>query len=513
MHPKHFFSALAGSALLILLTGTLPASADVKLPGLFSDHMVLQMGAPIRIWGWADPGEQVTVVCGGNSGKVTADANGKWMLRLPPVKSTEPFAIKVQGKNAVTIEDVVMGEVWVASGQSNMEFGLGGAFEAEKHIEAADNAKIRLFTVPKLRSDKPVDDIKAHWEVCSPDSARRFSAVAYFFARDLQKARQVPVGVIHTSWGGSPAEVWMSEKVLSSNPDYKRDILDAYPAQLDKFKKAVAQWEKESAAAKAEGKEFKKNKPWASWKPCELYNGMIAPLIPFSIKGAIWYQGESNAGRAWEYRSLMADLIRNWRHDWNQGKFEFFQVQLAPFMAIKDQPSESSWAELREAQNIAAKSVGNAGVAVITDVGEEKDIHPKKKEPVGARLALAARGIAYHEKIEYSGPIYKKLKIKGDKAILSFDHIGSGLTAKDGALKGFAICGEDKKWVWGKAEIDGDNVVVSSSSISKPVAVRYGCADFPVVNLWNKDGLPASPFRTDDFEMITKPKPKTIARN
>ena len=314
------------------------------------------------------------------------------------------------------------------------------------------------------------------------------------------------MGLIHTSWGGSPAEVWMSEPVLAANFDYKRDILDTYPAVLQRYQESIAAYEKEAAAAKDAGKPFNKNRPWSPWKPTELYNGMIAPLLPFAIQGAIWYQGESNAGRAREYRTLFADMVKNWRQDWGQGDFTFLQVQLAPFMAIKDQPGESAWAELREAQMLATKTVPNVGVAVITDVGDVKDIHPKKKEPVGARLALVARAIAYGEDIIYSGPDYRSMKVEGDKVILSFNHAGKGLEARGGELKGFAIAGADRKFVWAKAEIQGNQVAVSSPEVAKPAAVRYGWADYPVVNLWNKDGLPASPFRTDDFPMITAPK-------
>jgi sialate O-acetylesterase len=298
----------------------------------------------------------------------------------------------------------------------------------------------------------------------------------------------------------------MSEQALSANPDFKRDILDVYPAQLRKYQEALAQFKKEEAAAKASGTAFSKRAPGLGWKPTELYDGMIAPLIPYAIKGAIWYQGESNAGRAEQYRTLFADMIKNWRRDWGQGDFPFLEVQLAPFRDIKDQPGESDWAELREAQSLATKTLPKVGMAVITDVGEEKDIHPKKKEPVGGRLALAARKIAYSERVVYSGPSYKRLKIEGNKAVVYFANVGSGLEARGGELKGFAICGEDKKWVWAKAEIVKDRVIVSNAEVAKPVAVRFGWADYPVVNLWNKEGLPASPFRTDDFPMITAGK-------
>ena len=512
----------------LLLGGTLRAPADVKLHGLFSDNMVLQRDASVPIWGWADENEDITIQF--RDQKVTTKAkDGKWIVRLNRLRAGDPGELKVTGKNSIVLNNVLVGEVWIASGQSNMEWPLRAAYQPEKEIPAATNPMLRLYTVPKLKADEPKNDVSASWQECHPETVSNFSAVAYYFARDLQKALKVPVGVIHTSWGGSPAEVWMSERVLAANPDYKRDILGAYSTAKQKYEEALAQFEQEQAEAKKEGKPFTKRRPSAAWKPAELYNGMIAPLIPYAIKGAIWYQGESNAGRAHQYRTLFPEMIRNWRRDWGQGEFAFLEVQLAPFMEIKSEPVESSWAELREAQLLATKALPKVGMAVITDVGEEKDIHPKKKEPVGARLALAARVIAYGQDIVHSGPTYKSMKVKGDKAVLSFDHVGSGLAARplpakkekedaqtvtydrktghlEVPLTGFAIAGEDKKFVWAKAEIQGDKVVVSSPQILKPVAVRYGWADYPVVNLWNKEGLPASPFRTDEFPMLTQAK-------
>jgi sialate O-acetylesterase len=479
--------------------------AEVTLHGLFSDIMVLQRNARVPIWGWADEGEEVTVQFRGETVK-TITKDGHWMVHLKRLKAGGPDELKVSGKNAITLKNVLVGEVWIASGQSNMEWPLRMSFEADQAIAASANALLRLYTVPKLRANVPTNNVGARWQECTPSTTPAFSAVAYYFARDLQKALGVPVGVIHTSWGGSPAEVWMSEQALSANPDFKRDILDVYPAQLRKYQEALAQFKKEEAAAKASGTAFSKRAPGLGWKPTELYDGMIAPLIPYAIKGAIWYQGESNAGRAEQYRTLFADMIKNWRRDWGQGDFPFLEVQLAPFRDIKDQPGESDWAELREAQSLATKTLPKVGMAVITDVGEEKDIHPKKKEPVGGRLALAARKIAYSERVVYSGPSYKRLKIEGNKAVVYFANVGSGLEARGGELKGFAICGEDKKWVWAKAEIVKDRVIVSNAEVAKPVAVRFGWADYPVVNLWNKEGLPASPFRTDDFPMITAGK-------
>lgn len=474
------------------------ANADVRLHGLFSDNVVLQRNAAVPVWGWADDGEKVTVEFRGQKVSTTA-RNGKWLVRLEKLQAGGPDELRVTGENAITLKNVLVGEVWIASGQSNMEWPMRASLAPETEIPKTANPLLRLYTVPKLKADEPRDSVNATWVECSPATTSNFSAVAYYFARDLAKALKVPVGVIHTSWGGSPAEVWMSHEVLAS---YKADIADAYPAQLAKYREALANYEKEAAAAKTHGKPFTKRRPGAPWQPTELYNGMIAPLIPFAIQGAIWYQGESNAGRAHQYRMLFADLIRNWRHDWKQGDFPFLLVQLAPFMQIKEQPSESTWAELREAQALATKTLPKVGMAVITDVGDEKDIHPKRKEPVGARLALAARAIAYGEDIVYSGPTYKSVEFKDGKAIVSFDHVGNGLEARGNDLTGLAIAGADKNFVWAKAEIRGDKVVVSSPEVSEPVAVRYGWADYPLVNLWNKDGLPACPFRTDDFPTI-----------
>ncbi len=499
---------------LALFLNTSPAGhADVKLPALFSDGMVLQQGVRVPVWGWADEGEKVTVTFRGQKVSATAKA-GKWTITLPSQRAGGPEILTVEGKNSVALKNVLVGEVWVCSGQSNMEWPMARSFEPEKDITNSANASLRLFTVPKLKADVPATDVNASWQECRAESVQNFSAVAYYFGRDLQKARGVPVGLIHTSWGGSPAEVWMSKAVLESNPRYKAEILDPAPAALKRYQDELAKWEKEAEELKKEGKQPARNRPGQPWRPTELYNGMIAPLIPYAIKGAIWYQGESNAARAEQYRALFADMIRNWRRDWGEGDFPFLAVQLAPWDKAKKRsveeitaaPGDSDWAELREAQLLATKVLPKVGLAVITDVGDKDDIHPAKKEPVGARLALLARRIAYGEKIAADGPLYKGMKLKGDKIILSFDHVGGGLEARGGRLRGFAVCGEDRNFVWASADLDGNNVTVGSAFVSKPVAARYGWADYPVVNLFNREGLPASPFRTDDFPMTTAPK-------
>jgi len=470
--------------------------AELRLHGLFSDNMVLQQGTTVPVWGWADDAEVVTVQF--RSQKVSAKArDGKWSVQLWRLKAGGPDVLTVGAKTkTIQFTNVLVGEVWVCSGQSNMEWPLSKAYQPEADIAAATNLNIRLFTVPKLKAVSPTNDVPSAWKECGPQSVTNFSAVACYFGRDLQKARGVPVGLIHTSWGGSPAEAWVSDTVLRANPRYQKGIIESYENARRQYEEALAKWEASDKTGKRPGS--------PRWKPSELYHGMIAPLIPFAIKGVIWYQGESNAGRAEQYRTLFPDLIRNWRRDWREGDFTFLCVQLAPYRAIKPEPGDSAWAELREAQLLATKVLPKVGMAVITDVGDEKDIHPRKKEPVATRLALAARHIAYGEPLVYSGPIFRKMDVKGGKAILYFDNVGSGLEARDGELKGFAVCGADRKFVWAKAEILPDNTVaVSSPDVPKPVAVRYGWADCPVVNLWNRNGLPASPFRTDNFPLTT----------
>lgn len=511
---------LLAAAFLAGLAAAPGLRAEVKLPVVFSDHMVLQQGVSVPVWGWADEGELVVVQYRDQVVETRAK-NGKWQVKLAPMKaSARPFSLRVLGGNQLELKDVVVGEVWVASGQSNMQWALRQTTNWEAAVAASSNPDLRLFYVPRVKSPQPVADIQGQynnarpaWMVASPESTPDFSAVAYFFGRDLQKARGVPVGIIHTSWGGSPAEVWISERVLGGNRAYKQDILDAYPGAVTRYEQAKAKFDAEAAAAKAAGKPLTARAPGAPWRPTELYNSMIHPLIPFAIKGAIWYQGESNAGRAWQYRTLFADMIQNWRQDWGQGSFTFLTVELAPFTKILPEPADSTWAELREAQIVASRNVGNAGTVVITDVGEENDIHPKQKEPVGARLALQARKLAYGEDLLASGPTFKSASFGGGKATVTFSDAGQGLEARGGDLKGFALCGTDGKFVWGDAKIVGkDKIEVSSSAVKQPVAVRFGWANYPVVNLWNKDGLPAHPFRTDSFPLTTLPKPPVTAK-
>ena len=498
------FSVLRAAALLPLLALTVcpSARADVRLPGLISENMVLQQKTPVRIWGWADPGERVAVAMQGQSVSDTAGGDGRWSVTLRPLRAGGPFPLRISGKNAIDFQNVLVGEVWVCSGQSNMEWPLGSAFEADKHVAAAANPRIRLFSVPHTRADAPKDDVAANWEPCTPETVRNFSAVGYFFGRDLEKARGVPIGLIDSSWGGTPAEAWTRRSALQDHSEL-RSIAEKGLRDRTNWRSARIEWTAASARAKAAGQPAPRE-PGRPWMPGELYNGMIAPLLPYAIQGVLWYQGESNAGNPAQYRTLFPFMIETWRRDWGRGDFPFLLVQLAPFMARSAEPQESGWAELREAQQRATTVLPNVGMAVITDVGEENDIHPRKKEPVGARLALLARRIAYREKIVASGPTFKSMTVDGNRAFLRFDNVGSGLVAEGGgSLTGFAVWdgeGRDSegRWDWANAEIVGrDTVVVSAPGVERPATVRYGWANFPVVNLWNREGLPAVPFRTD----------------
>ena len=492
----------------------LPAAADVTPHALFSDNTVLQQAMDVPVWGTADEGEEVTVRFQGQTVSTRADG-GKWSVTLKPLAPGGPAKLTIQGKNTIILDNVLVGEVWVCSGQSNMAMTLNRCHDAEAVIAQSANPKIRLFTVPRKGADEPQPNVDGAWTECGPATVAGFSGVGYFFGKHLQEKLDVPVGLINSSYGGTPAEAWTSRPVLAADSQLQ-SILDGYaqavqryPEALKRHEVALAKWKQEAAAARKAGKQPRRAPqppmgPNHPKRPGALYYAMISPLQPYAIRGATWYQGEGNAGRAYQYRTLLPAMIKCWRDDWRQGDFTFLVVQLAPFRKIVEEPVDSTWAELREAQLMTMLNTPNTATAVITDVGEEADIHPKKKKPVGDRLAIAARALACGHEIEYSGPIYKCMEVKDAAAVLSFDHLGGGLVAKGGKLTGFTVCGKDRKFVNAQAKIVGDTVVVSSPDVSQPAAVRFGWADFPVVNLWNKAGLPASPFRTDDFPGLTE---------
>lgn len=496
-------SRVLGLLALFTLAGQ-AVRADVTLPKLFTDNLVLQRKAPVRIFGKAEPGEKVTVRIQGKESSAITGENGKWLATLKPLEAGGPFTLTIQGKNTITLNNVLVGEVWLCSGQSNMEWAMRSSFQPQAVIDASTNPQIRLFQVKNVRSDTPMEDVEAAWQECKPETVAGFSAVAYYFARDLQKSLNVPIGLIQSDWGGTPAESWTRESVITGSGMLK-DIVGNYQSALTRYEQAQADYEKAAEQAQAEGKPAPRrpNKPW---KYAELYNGMIAPLVNYTIKGAIWYQGESNTGRALQYQTLFPTMIQNWRQDFGIPDFPFLLVQLAPF-GNGTSPA-TQYAELREAQYYATKMLKNVGMAVITDVGEERDIHPKKKEPVGARLALLAERIAYGKKVNAFSPTFKEMQAAGNRAIVKFENVGNGLAARGGMISeqevpagkllGFTIAGPDGKFFPAEAEIMGkDTVTVYAAEVPNPFAVRYGFANFVIGNLFSKDGLPASPFRTD----------------
>ncbi|MGO9085027.1 MAG: sialate O-acetylesterase [Candidatus Sulfotelmatobacter sp.] len=629
-----------------------------ELPTLFSEHMVLQQGREIPIWGKADPGEQVAVTLAGHGTSATADAHGGWSVHLPALSAGGPFTLTVRGKKEIVIKDVMIGEVWIASGQSNMTFSLDGAEGGAEEVAKANYAQIRLFTVPRKIALSPRENtLPAHWQICTPDTAKSFSAVAYFFARKIQRKLNVPVGVIESVWPGTAIEEWIAPEVLRADADLRPlveewdratpaqknfaenslpfelefDDFELIPATADSAAKTLANFDDETSrlstggwlsyswddapdgaldlispgrggagfAARVAGRldgaqdsilsasykldgaaidltpyagirfwvrgngsfRFRSKQPTvtdyddyatpvlkasAEWQQITvwfrdlrqdgwgvvlpftqnalsgfsieclttleyapmpvsgLYEGMITPLLPYAFRGALWYQGESNALKAHQYRKLLPALIRNWRDASHQLDMEFLIVQLPNHGAIPDEPGDSAWAELREAELMTVKQVPHTGLAVTIDVGDPNNVHPHRKLEVGQRLALWALGTTYKQPIEYSGPLYESMQIEGAEVRLHFSHAGSGLEARgDTVLRGFSVAGEDRKYHWAEAHIEGNEVVVSSHDVPHPVAVRYAWGDSPRCNLFNKDGLPASPFRTDDWPGIT----------
>jgi sialate O-acetylesterase len=483
---------------------SLPLLAEVKLPAIISDHMLIQQQMPVRIWGKAAAGEKVAIEMNGQRASATTDSNGTWEAFLPPMSAGGPYEMAIHGANELVVHDVLVGEVWVGSGQSNMELPMTRVNDADTEIAAANYPQIRLFTVKKKVSDTPLDDVVGEWSLCTPTSTRNFSAVGYFFSRYIHQNRHVPVGFIHSSWGGTPAESWTERPILDANPLLKPileewdKVLAAYPAADEIYQKQLADYKTAASAAKTEGKPAPPAPrapagPGHPNTPGGLWNGMIAPITPYVIRGALWYQGESNANpaHAFQYRYLFRSMIEDWRHEWAEGDFPFLFVQLANFQ------SNGTWPVLRESQTDALE-LRHTGMAVIDDIGESKDIHPKNKQEVGKRLALAAQAIAYGEKIEYSGPMFRQMTREANQLRVYFSHTGSGLQSRGGEkLTGFEIAGKDGSYVPAEARIDGQTVLVSCDQVPDPTKVRYGWLDDPNCTLENHEGLQASPFRAD----------------
>ena len=454
-----------------------PATAIVTLSSVISDNMVLQRDLPIKLWGRADADEAVSVTLNDQTVKTKTGKDGVWRVQLKAMPYGGPYEMTIKGKNTITLRNILIGDIWICSGQSNMEWIVSNSNNAFSEINNAHYPEIRLLTVYKRMSNKPLQETSTSgWELCNPQTIGKFSAVGYFFGRELHRQLDIPIGLVNTSWGGTTVEPWTSIPMMRTQSDYAQQVDKALTVDV--------------ATIEYPG------------LPALLYNAMIAPLTEFPIKGAIWYQGESNAPEGYKYRTLFPNMITDWRNAWRQGDFPFYFVQLASFDASAVKHAEYSWAELREAQHLTLQ-LPNTGEAVTIDIGEAKDIHPRNKQDVGYRLALNALSKTYGKNIEYSGPEYQSMKTAGNKIILTFTHTGSGMSAKGkyGYLYGFSIAGDDRKFVGAKAHIEGNTVVVYSDEVSHPVAVRYAWMNNPDdANLYNSAGLPASPFRTDDWK-------------
>jgi sialate O-acetylesterase len=511
---------------LLYTFSTLGLRADVRLPSLISDGMVLQQGTKVNIWGTADPGERVTVTFNNQHVAGIADGEGRWKVVLGPLSAGGPYKMTIAGKNTLTLLDVLVGEVWICSGQSNMEmyvapsevFGwkMPGVDNYQHELSDADYPVMHLFTVGKTWASKPQRDVKGYWVAARPETVAEFSAVGYFFGRQLLKTLNVPIGIIDSSRGASPAEAWTSRETLESDPNFasilakEKQLVASYPKALEDFEQQFAKWKEVSQKAEMAG-ELAPESPAIpahpttnSSRPAYLFNGMIAPLTSYAIKGVIWYQGESNADRPVQYRKLFPAMIRDWRQAWGNGDFPFLFVQLASWGAV---PPTLNFPELREAQ-LMTLSVPKTAMAVTIDIGDAIDVHAKNKQELGYRLALAAQAIAYGREVAYSGPLYASKAIEGGKIRLRFEHVYGGLVTKPWAAPtvysrtpfGFEIAGEDRKFVPAQATVEGkDTVVVWSGDVAHPVAVRYAWGMNPICNLYNQVGLPASPFRTEEW--------------
>jgi sialate O-acetylesterase len=464
------------------------ARADVRLPAIFGDHMVLQQKTEAPVWGWADADEEVTVSLGEAKATTKAGADGKWLVKIAtPAASGTPLELVVKGKNEIKLADVLTGEVWIASGQSNAEWSVAQSANAAEEIKNANYPQIRMIKVGRNPSDKPLDDFKfvpnpagatSGWAVASPETAAPMSAIGLFFARKLNQDLGVPVGIISSNWGGTIAEAWTSHEALAADPDSFGPILER-------------------------GKAFQEGNPN---QPSVLYNSMIKPLLPFAIKGAIWYQGESNVGRAEQYAKLFPAMIADWRKSFGQGDFPFLFVQLAPYAYNKAMDTKQL-PELWEAQLKTLTASPNTGMAVTTDIATVNDIHPPNKQDVGVRLALWALANSYGKTdLVYSGPLVESSAIEDNKIRIKFKHAAGLKFNESKPGQHFTIAGEDQKFVPATATIDGETIVVSAPEVAKPVAVRFGWSDTAEPNLFNGAGLPASPFRTYTFPMVTAGK-------
>jgi sialate O-acetylesterase len=498
---------------LVALLAASSAHADVSVASLFTDYAVLQQGLPVPVWGKADPGEKVSVTYQGQTETATTGTDGRWKITFQPFAPGLSGSLVVAGSNTITLNKVVTGEVWLCSGQSNMGLPVKLALDPEKEIAASLNPMIRLFAVRPAILDQPTDTVIGRWQVCRPKSVPNFSAVGYYFAKNLQPALKIPVGIIASDDGGTLAETWTSTDTLRGNPKL-RVVLDRwakelqlYPERKVAYDAAMAAWKQKVITGGTANPPSPRGRPQPppgspgqNDTPGGHFNGMIYPLIPYAIRGAVWYQGESNAPRASEYRDLAGAMITDWRNRWGEGNFPVIIVELPRHLRAIDKTGVS-WAFLREAQT-QLLALDKTGLAVTLDLGETKNLHPKNKQEVGRRVALVAENLAYGKQVACTGPLFQEAKIQNGAVRITFSHTDQGLVASDGKpLDGFQIAGADKVFVPAEAKIEGDAVIVSSANVSAPVAVRYAWTNDPVTaNLANGAGLPASPFRTDSWD-------------
>ncbi|MBC7967677.1 MAG: sialate O-acetylesterase [Fuerstia sp.] len=478
------------------------AMAELKLPNIFGDHMVVQQKMPVKVWGWTKPGQEVTVTLAEKSVTGKAGDDGRFDVALPAVEVGGPYTLEIKADETRTINDVLVGEVWICSGQSNMQWTVGNSTDPDLERLTAKHPTIRMINFPHVGTQEPVLTHDTPWMECTPDTVSGFSAVGYFFARQLNETIDVPIGMINNAWGGSACEAWINRDVLNADPQFA-PMMDRWIAKEKQFAdlspKADLNDEEKTALEK-----LKREMP-GNQRPANIYNGVLKSHLGYTIRGAIWYQGESNASRAYQYRELFPLMISSWRQEWGQGDFPFYWVQLADFKPETTEPVESDWAELREAQTMTMAKLPHTGEAVIIDIGEGKDIHPKNKVDVGRRLARWALANEYGVAVPFHSPQYKSMEKQGAKVVLTFDHVDGGWRPFDvNKPVGFAIAGADKKFVQADAAILKDGrIEVSSTAIADPVAVRYAWADNPVCNMYSGAGLPMTPFRTDDWPGVT----------
>jgi sialate O-acetylesterase len=491
-------------ALAFCTLGTLPIHAQVRLPNVFSDHMVLQQQQENKVWGRASANELVTVTIADQKHSTTADANGDWQVKLRPLTAGGPHELTVSASNTIEIADVLVGEVWICSGQSNMQWNVQQSIDPDLEKLTAKFPNIRMINFPQVGSQEPIwEHPKSKWQVCSPESVSSFSAVGYSFARQLHLALDVPIGMINNAWGGSACEAWISRNTLQS--------AGAYDELLAHWDSLAREADELSANDNSQSDEVKKKRSGlqgrlqGNHRPGNIYNGVLKSHLGYGIRGAIWYQGESNASRAYQYRDLFPLMISSWRQEWGQGDFPFYWVQLADFKPESADPMESDWAELREAQTMTQDRLPKTGQAVIIDIGEGKDIHPQNKSDVGKRLARLALANDYSVDVAAQSPRFQSMEKQGNKIVLTFSHASGGWRPFDVSEPvGFAIAGEDKKFVWATANVLSDHrIEVFHSQIPNPQAVRYGWADNPKCNMYSRAGLPLTPFRTDDWPGVT----------